>query len=66
MTVIPGGPGAKAGLKEEDVITQIDGKPPTDDTMQSAFTQPVGTVLRLTVRHGTKTRTVSLILKDIL
>jgi Aspartyl protease/PDZ domain len=66
MTVVPGGPGAKAGLKEQDVITQIDGKPPTDDTMQNAFMQPVGTVLHLTVRHNAKTRTASLVLKDIL
>jgi hypothetical protein len=65
-TVVPRSPGAKAGLKEEDVITQIDGKPPTDETMQSAFTQPVGTVLHLTVRRGAKTRTVSLALKNIL
>lgn len=65
-TVFPGSPGAKAGLAEEDVITQIDGKPPTDDTMQSAFTQPVGTVLHLTVKHGEKVRTVSLVLKDVL
>ncbi len=66
MTVIPRSPGAKAGLKEEDVITQIDGKPPTDDTMQSAFTQTVGTVLHLTVRRGAKTHNVSLVLKEIL
>jgi hypothetical protein len=66
MTVVPGSPGAKAGLKEEDVITQIEGKPPTDDTMQSAFTQAVGTVLHLTVRHDAKTRAVSLVLKNIL
>lgn len=65
-TVIPRSPGARAGLKEEDVITQIDGKPPTDETLQSAFTQPVGTVLCLTVRRGTKTHTVSLVLRNIL
>jgi hypothetical protein len=66
MTVVPGGPGAKAGLKERDMITQINGKSPTDDTMQSAFAQPVGTVLHLTVRQGAKMRAVSLVLKDIL
>jgi hypothetical protein len=64
-TVIPRGPGAKAGLKADDVITRIDGKPPTDDTMQSAFTQPVGTVLHLTVRRKATTHTVSLVLKEI-
>ncbi len=65
-TVIPGSPAANAGLAEEDVITQINGSPPTDDTLQSAFTQPVGTVLNLTVRHGEGSRTISLVLKDIL
>ena len=65
-TVIPGSPGAKAGLKQEDVITQINGKAPTDDTMQSTFTQRVGTVVHLTVRHGAQTRNVSLTLREIL
>jgi len=64
--VIPGSPAAKAGLAEEDVITQIDGCPPSDDTLQSAFTQPVGTVLHLTVLHGGDTHTISLVLKEIL
>ena len=66
MTVIPGSPGAKAGLKPLDVVTLIDGKPPTDDTMQSAFTRPVGTVLHLVVRRDTKTHSVSLVLQNIL
>jgi C-terminal processing protease CtpA/Prc len=52
-------------LKEEDIITRIDGKPPTDTTMITAFTQPVGTVLHLTIRRGTITRTTSLVLKQI-
>ncbi len=65
-TVIPGSPGAKAGLKEDDVITQINGKPPTNTTMVTAFTRPVGTVLQLTVRRGPITRTVSLVLRQIL
>lgn len=64
--VIPGSPGARAGLKQEDVITRIKGKAPTDETMQSAFTQPVGTVVHLTVAHGTQTREVSLVLREIL
>ena len=65
-SVVPHSPGAKAGLKAEDIITRINGKSPTDESLQSAFTQPVGTVLHLTVRTGTKTRTVSLVLKEIL
>lgn len=65
-TVVPLGPGAKAGLKAEDVITRIDGRSPTDESLESAFTQPVGTVVHLTVRSGRKTRTISLVLKNIL
>lgn len=65
-TVIAGGPAAKAGLKEDDVITQIDGEPPTDNTMVSAFTRPVGTVVHLTVRRGAITRSVSVVLRQIL
>ena len=65
-TVIAGATGAKAGLKEDDVITQIDGKPPTDNAMVSAFTRPVGTVVHLTVRRGAITRSVSVVLRQIL
>jgi hypothetical protein len=65
-TVVPGSPGAHAGLHEGDVITQIDGLPPTDETMIGAFTQPVGTMVRLTVRHANDTHAVSVVLKEVL
>jgi predicted aspartyl protease len=65
-TVISGSPAAKAGLAEGDVITQIDGGQPTDDSIQNAFTQPVGTILHLTVSHAGALRSVSLILEDVL
>jgi hypothetical protein len=64
-TVIPGSPATTAGLMEEDVITQIDSSVPTDDSIQTAFVQPAGTVLHLTVRRGKETHTVSVTLKDI-
>ncbi len=65
-TVIPGSPAAKAGLAAGDVITQIDGSLPTDNSIQNAFTEPVGTVLHLTVRHAGAVRSLSLVLEDIL
>jgi hypothetical protein len=64
--VVSGSPAQEAGLAVDDVITLIDGLPPSDDTLQSAFTRPVGTPLRLDVRHQGTTRTVSLILQEIL
>jgi putative serine protease PepD len=66
MTVLPGGPGAQAGLQAGDVITAIDGKAPGDEVNSPPFLQPPGTELRLTVQHGKETREVSLTLKEIL
>lgn len=66
MTVLPGSPGAQAGVEVGDLITTIDGKTPSDEMNQPAFLQPVGTRLRLTVQHGTKTREVSVTLRDVL
>jgi predicted aspartyl protease len=65
-TVIPRSPAARAGLAEGDVITQIDGSQPTDDSIQNAFTQPVGTILHLTVSHAGALHSVSLILENVL
>jgi Aspartyl protease len=64
--VFPGSPGAAEGLVEGDVITQIDGAAPTDETLNSAFAQPVGTVVKVTVRHGGQARTIALTLKEVL
>jgi predicted aspartyl protease len=66
MTVLPGGPGARAGLQIGDVITAIDGKAPSDEVNSPAFLQPPGTELQLTVQRGSETREVSLTLKEIL
>ena len=66
MTVLPGGPGAQAGLQTGDVITAIDGKAPSDEVNSPPFLQPPGTELRLNVQHGSETREVSLTLKEIL
>jgi C-terminal processing protease CtpA/Prc len=64
--VIPGSPAAEAGLEPNDVITQIDGVPPTDASLISAFERPVGTTIRLTVLHLGTVRNVSCILRDVL
>jgi membrane-associated protease RseP (regulator of RpoE activity) len=66
MTVLPGGPGAKAGLQIGDVITAINGEQPSDEVNSPPFLQPPGTELRITVQHGSETREVSLTLKEIL
>ena len=66
MTVLPDSPGAQAGLETGDVITAIDGKAPSDEVNQPAFLQPSGTQLQLTVLHGTETRRVTVILRDVL
>jgi gag-polyprotein putative aspartyl protease/PDZ domain len=66
MTVLPDSPGAQAGVENGDVIIAIDGKTPEDDINQPAFLQPPGTQIQLTVQHGTKTRAVTMTLRDVL
>lgn len=66
MTVLPGSPGAQAGIETGDVITAINGKAPDDETNQPAFLQPSGTRLKLDVRHGTATREVTVTLGEVL
>ncbi len=66
MTVLPGSPGAQAGIKTGDVIAAIDGKAPDDEMNQPAFLRPSGTHLRLTVKQGTETRDVTVTLRDVL
>jgi C-terminal processing protease CtpA/Prc len=64
--VFPGSPAAKAGLETNDVITQIDGVPPTDASLTSAFERPVGTSIRLTILHSGALRSVTFTLRDVL
>jgi hypothetical protein len=66
ITVLPGSPGAQAGLQTGDVITLVNGQAPADEVNPLTFVQPPGTELHLKVQHGSETREVSLKLKDIL
>jgi Aspartyl protease/PDZ domain len=66
MTVLPGSPGAQAGIETGDLITAIDGKTPDDEVNQPAFLQPPSTHLKLTVQHGSETRKVNVTLRDVL
>lgn len=64
--VVPGSPAEAAKLTAGDVITQINGSAPTDESLENAFAQPAGTSVQLTVKHGETSRPVSLVLKDVL
>jgi len=55
QSVAAGGPSEKAGIKEQDIITAINGKPVKDgnDLVKVVSTTPVGTAVTLTVlREG--------------
>ena len=66
--VVPGSPAALAGIKIGDVIESVDGRVvPHDVTspLLDPFRQPAGTRLRLRLRSGQTTRTVTLVLRDL-
>ncbi|HEY2015513.1 MAG TPA: Do family serine endopeptidase [Bryobacteraceae bacterium] len=56
QSVAPGGPSEKAGLKERDIITAINGKPVHDggDLVNTVVATPVGEAVNLTVLRGGK------------
>ncbi len=66
MTVLPGSPGAEAGIETGDMVTAIDGKTPDDEMNQPAFLRRPGTKLHLTIQHGAATREVTVTLSDVL
>ncbi len=66
MTVLPGSPAEQAGLKAGDSITAINGQTPKDDPNDPLFTQPAGTVLRLTVSRDGASHEHTVTLKDLL
>ena len=60
MTILPGSAGEAAGLAVDDIITMIDSHPPSDEPVDPAFLQPVGTVVYLTVKRGDEVRNIDL------
>ncbi|WP_405990941.1 trypsin-like peptidase domain-containing protein [Streptomyces sp. NBC_00986] len=62
--VTAGGPGAKAGLKAGDVITQVDGEPvhSGNELIVRTRAHRPGDHLRLTLRRGGKDMTLTLVL----
>lgn len=63
--VIPGSPADKAGLKEKDIITQVDGKPIDENNTLSSLigTHAVGDRVDLTVIRNGSQMTVSIVLE---
>ncbi|MGW3010983.1 trypsin-like peptidase domain-containing protein [Streptomyces sp. NPDC001219] len=60
--VLPGGPGAKAGIKAGDVITKVDGAPvhSGEELIVKIRSHRPGDTLELTVQRGGKERSVRL------
>jgi carboxyl-terminal processing protease len=56
-TVIPNGPAATAGIKQGDVITEVDGKAPESPTV---LTGEVGTEVKLKVKSGESEKEMTL------
>ncbi len=70
MDVASGSPAAKAGLAVGDVITRFDGRGSRElslaDARQLLRITPAGTSMELTVRRGKATRTMKLVLRDLI
>ncbi|MFJ8197501.1 trypsin-like peptidase domain-containing protein [Streptomyces sp. NPDC096152] len=62
--VTPGGPGARAGIRPGDVITEVDGRPvhSGEELIVKTRAHRPGDHLELTVEHDGKERKVSLVL----
>jgi serine protease Do len=64
--VEPDGPAAKAGIKDEDVITAVNGKPVKrgQDLIDTVADSPVGSTVRLNVIRDKKPMTVEVTIGD--
>jgi predicted aspartyl protease len=65
-TVFAASPAATAGLEAGDVIVAINGSKPVDDPHDPTFTQPIGTVVHLTVRRNGVEHSCDIVLSDVL
>jgi S1-C subfamily serine protease len=70
IDITKGGPAEAAGLQKDDIITMIDGKPAPRFLLpalrERLRTEKTGTVVKLKVRRGAETKTVSITLRDLI
>jgi serine protease Do len=65
-TVVPNGPAEKAGMKEQDILTSIDGRPVTkgQDLIDMVADSALGSTLRVGVVRDKKPLTLSIVVAD--
>lgn len=70
MSIVIGSPAAEAGLRLNDIISAVDGKPASQiflvELRERMKTAPPGTQVRLTVKTTANTRDVTIILRDLI
>jgi serine protease Do len=66
-SVAPGGPADKAGIKQEDIVTAINGKPIHDgnELLDKVTATPIGSSLDLTVLREGKEKHFSVVVADL-
>jgi hypothetical protein len=70
MSVAAGSPAAEAGIRVDDIITAVNGKPASDiflvDLRDKLKRAPAGTKIRFSLKSGTTARDVTITLRDLL